>query len=646
MTSTHLYKVIRLMTLVILVGVVMSSSVMTQSSAFSYQGVLSSGGIPANGAFDLQFTLHDAVSDGNQIGSTLLRDDVVVANGVFSVTLDFGGGAFDGVGRYLGIGVRPGSSTGDYTQLTPRVQLNAVPYAVRSLKATTADLLSATLPVSSGGTGGTTSEQARARLEAATRGVNTDITSLQGLTTPLSATQGGTGLAVGPAAAGQYLRSSAAGNWSISTINSADLPDLSGKYVDLSSNQTIAGNKTFSGNLIAPGVVKWQVLTTNHQSVSNRGYIANSSTQLTILLPPDPSVGDVVRINGFGSGGWRITAGAGQTLVSTLNSLTEFVEWIPRESSRDWFGVASSADGNKLVAIVRNGQIYTSSNAGVSWTPRESNRDWSSVASSADGTRLVAVGNNTRIYTSTDSGVTWTARYITGSWQSVASSSDGQTLLAASSSGLFTSTDYGLNWTQAEQPRNWFAVAVSGDGNTLYAADASGYIYKSNSSGDLWASLTNITPYAGWTAVATSEDGRRLAVPRLGDQIYVSSNKGAAWNGTENARGWESVAMSSDGMTIAAVAFNERIYVSNNFGLSWLGMDSNRFWSSIAMSADGRRMVAVVDGGRIYTRDFNSPYSLPTGSYLTGDSGSSVEIVYVGDGKYLLVSASGNFSIN
>jgi hypothetical protein len=36
------------------------------------------------------------------------------------------------------------------------------------------------------------------------------------------------------------------------------------------------------------------------------------------------------------------------------------VTWTARESNRGWYGVACSADGTKLVAVVSNGQIYTS----------------------------------------------------------------------------------------------------------------------------------------------------------------------------------------------------------------------------------------------------------------------------------------------
>jgi len=49
------------------------------------------------------------------------------------------------------------------------------------------------VPLTKGGTGGTSAESARVGLNAASLGANSDITSLTGLTTPLSVTQGGTG---------------------------------------------------------------------------------------------------------------------------------------------------------------------------------------------------------------------------------------------------------------------------------------------------------------------------------------------------------------------------------------------------------------------------------------------------------------------
>jgi hypothetical protein len=109
-----------------------------QTTAFNYQGRLSDGGNPPSGLYDLQFRLFDAASSGNQVGMTILRDDVTVVGGVFSVSVDFGAAAFPGADRWLEIDVRPGASTGTFTTLNPRQAIDATPYALQSLNAANA----------------------------------------------------------------------------------------------------------------------------------------------------------------------------------------------------------------------------------------------------------------------------------------------------------------------------------------------------------------------------------------------------------------------------------------------------------------------------------------------------------------------------
>ena len=70
-----------------------------QTTAFTYQGRLNDSATPANGSYDLQFTLFD--DGGTQIGTTQTLEDVTVANGVFTVQLDFGAAAFTGANRVL-----------------------------------------------------------------------------------------------------------------------------------------------------------------------------------------------------------------------------------------------------------------------------------------------------------------------------------------------------------------------------------------------------------------------------------------------------------------------------------------------------------------------------------------------------------------
>ncbi len=114
-------------------------SAQSQTTAFSYQGKLDEGGVPANGPYDFQFLLFDAASSGSQIGSTVSVNDLTVTAGIFTTTLDFGAAAFPGANRWLEISVRAGASTGAYTTLNPRQQISATPYAIRSLSAASAD---------------------------------------------------------------------------------------------------------------------------------------------------------------------------------------------------------------------------------------------------------------------------------------------------------------------------------------------------------------------------------------------------------------------------------------------------------------------------------------------------------------------------
>ena len=113
-----------------------------QGTAFTYQGSLTDHGVPATGLYDLRFTIYNALDGGSPVGTTVAVDDLGVTNGLFTVTLDSGANVFTGPARWLNIGVRPGASTGAYTDLDPRQPLTAAPYAI------TAGNLTGLLPAS------------------------------------------------------------------------------------------------------------------------------------------------------------------------------------------------------------------------------------------------------------------------------------------------------------------------------------------------------------------------------------------------------------------------------------------------------------------------------------------------------------------
>ena len=102
-------------------------------TGFTYQGSLKDGGNPANGQYDFRFTLFDAHTGGNPVGSPVAVSGRQVTNGLFTVTLDFGANAFNGDARYLQIEVKPAGEPG-YTLLSPLQPVTPAPYALFALK--------------------------------------------------------------------------------------------------------------------------------------------------------------------------------------------------------------------------------------------------------------------------------------------------------------------------------------------------------------------------------------------------------------------------------------------------------------------------------------------------------------------------------
>lgn len=135
---------LRLLRVVLPVGVLLLSSLVVdgQTTVFTYQGKLADAGTPANGSYDFQFKLWDALSGGSGIGSASVNG-VMVTNGVFTVNLDFGACplCFNGSNRFLAISVKPTSGS-SFTDLSPRQQITSAPYAIKSQNASSADSLS------------------------------------------------------------------------------------------------------------------------------------------------------------------------------------------------------------------------------------------------------------------------------------------------------------------------------------------------------------------------------------------------------------------------------------------------------------------------------------------------------------------------
>jgi hypothetical protein len=105
------------------------------STAFTYQGQLKEGGVPADGVdYDFRFRLFDDPAAGTQVGDALFFNDQTVENGLFTLELDFGAGIFTGDALWLEVGVKR-QPLDPFTVLSPRQPLDAAPYALYALDA-------------------------------------------------------------------------------------------------------------------------------------------------------------------------------------------------------------------------------------------------------------------------------------------------------------------------------------------------------------------------------------------------------------------------------------------------------------------------------------------------------------------------------
>jgi hypothetical protein len=102
-----------------------------QGTGFTYNGRLNNNGASANGSYDMRFTIYDAGAGNNVIAGPLTISPVDVANGLFTVRIDFGAGVFTGPPRWLNVEVQP-TGGGGFVALTPRQEVTSSPYSIQA----------------------------------------------------------------------------------------------------------------------------------------------------------------------------------------------------------------------------------------------------------------------------------------------------------------------------------------------------------------------------------------------------------------------------------------------------------------------------------------------------------------------------------
>ncbi|MCC6824841.1 MAG: hypothetical protein IT172_03770 [Acidobacteria bacterium] len=597
---------------------------------FIYQGKLTlANGDPATGNFDMIIKIYGVASGGTPLAEVDLTD-VTLANGVFSVPINLPGDLFSTTPTtYLDLQVSPaGANT--YTQLSPRLLIGATPYA-QALSCVACVNSDQIISIDGSKVTGTVANASNAATA-------TSATSAYSVTGVVGIANGGTG----------------------SNVKN---------FVDLSTTQSIAGDKTFTGVLSGngsglvnvPGTVKWNVSSSGPvQALPNNGYILTNTAASTVTLPASPAVGDVVRVVEKGTGGFTLAMNSGQSILdwATTHQETIWTRQYSVTASTDtnvWTAIASSVDGTKLAAVEYPGYIAISQNAGQTWSlPLPDDiRHYTSIASSSDGTKLIASVEDGFLYTSADSGATWTVRFADSNryWNSVASSADGTKLVAADNHNIFTSTNSGVSWTSRMSPNSYSRVASSADGTKLIAAVLNGHVYTSTDSGGTWVDRLSSTGSNQWQSVASSADGSKLVAVENPGKVWVSSNSGATWTANTlgpsgNNTAWNGVSMSSDGIRIAVTAggvvggAGGLVVISYDGGTSWTPTGVGTVWSAVAVAGNGSRMsAAMIDN------NLNKLYSGPIQTTtivdsISGVKDSSVELVYIGSNQFVMVTSN------
>jgi hypothetical protein len=419
---------------------------------------------------------------------------------------------------------------------------------------------------------------------------------------------------------------------------------------------TGAGGSTGAPGPTGPGITWVDVTGASASMASNTGYLADNAAQVTLTLPTNPTVGDLIQVSGVGAGGFKILQNAGQQVyVGFENTL-----WVPRGSPQQWNRIAASADSTHVVASVYGGQIFTSSDSGTTWTAQASvSANWRAVASSADGAKLVAAIGGGSIYTSGDFGVSWTAQSApTIGWESLASSADGTKLFAAGFDfnaqvgRVYVSSDSGATWSLANlaSPDQWSSIAASADGSHVVLVGSRfnngviGDIYVSSNSGGAWT-LGLSSHLQFWWSVASSTDGSQLFAAGEG-WFANSTDSGATWThakaGEAGSYDGSAIVSSGDGSTL--FTNGSTLAMSIDAGTTWTELSSTApTLTSLALSSDGQRLFAVVQGGYIY-----NPLAVTTpgtAGAVTGTLHETLSLQYVGHGLFMLAQNEGRFAV-
>ncbi len=482
------------------------STAVAQGTAFTYQGRLNDGGSPATGLYDFRCAIYDAAVNGNAVGNVLTNTATPVANGLFTVTLDFGS-VFTGNARWLDLAVRTNGG-GAFTTLAPRQALTPTPYAMFTASAFNAATANSAGFANSSPASGLIGTLNLSQLPA---GVLTN--NATGVT--LGGTFSGSGAALTNLNAAQLTGTISSNNIGVGTISGAKL-----------TAGAVGSNQLADGAVTAAKVASlsnWFPLTITDPSRTEGdqfGYSVAAMGTDRVLI-----------------GAWRDHTGASDAGAAYLFSssgvlLTTFTN--PTPASNEHFGSSVASVGTDRVLIGasddRSGAVYVagaaylfSTNGVLLTTFANPTPEWGDLF----GCSVAAVG---------------TDRVLIGAYQDNTGAPDaGAAYLFSTNGALLTAftnptpvgTDY-FGWSLAAVGTD--KVLIGASGNDIGANNA-GAAYLFTTNGALLTTFTNPAPtiagYFGHPVAAVGTD--RVLIGANGNLVggvsagaaYLFSTNGA-----------------------------------------------------------------------------------------------------------------------
>jgi hypothetical protein len=350
--------------LILIAMATVAVSVHAQGTAFSYQGRLQNNGAPANGSYDLMFALYSTNVGGVVVAGPVTDSNTAVSNGLFTVTIDFGAGAFTGNNFWLDVSVSPaGSNT--FTDLSPRQPILPTPYA---MMADTASNLLGRLPGSQL-TGPINASQLNGPVPSASL-TSVPATSLTG-TVPLAQLPAAvlTNTETGVTLSGTF---SGVGS-GLTALNPANLStgtaaiNISGNAATATSattaaNATVAATAataTFASNLVS-GATITSAFVTNSTFAGNGGGLTNLNAAQLHGSVPSASLTSVPAGNLTG------TVPLAQLPAAVLTN-TETGVTLTGTFSGNFSGTTSLSAGSISTNGSTSGQVLTSSGGATVW---------------------------------------------------------------------------------------------------------------------------------------------------------------------------------------------------------------------------------------------------------------------------------------